>query len=292
MQLPGDTNCGIYWNELVQGPVVWVRENGNVTFYAGAPIACKSGEWHHLAFTWDDAIRCYYDGKCVFERPRQGITATPLELENTEIVLGERLPHFVIDEVRILNVARAPEVPTGPLEADAHTLFLERFEQSGEPGTLQPEKGPAGKLQGGALLVEGRFGKGLALASGRTPGYTRLDRLADMGVRTICFHEHWTPWQSHPYPPENEPKLAELVKAISRQEQQLLLYEPKIADIAPNMSSTRRSPDAAARVPLYAATTADRLGRVLAEPLEGVRPEGPGRDDGPLRQRRLVPGRP
>ena len=63
VRLPDDTNFGIYWNELVQGPVVWVRENGNVTFYAGAPIACKSGEWHHLAFTWDDAIRCYYDGK-------------------------------------------------------------------------------------------------------------------------------------------------------------------------------------------------------------------------------------
>jgi hypothetical protein len=233
VQLPGDTNCGIYWNELVQGPVVWVRENGNVAFYAGAPIACKSGEWHHLAFTWGDAIRCYYDGKCVFERPRHGLTSYPLE--KAELILGERLPHFIIDEVRILNVARAPEVPTGPLEADAHTLFLERFEQSGEPGTLQPEKGPAGKLQGGALLVEGRFGKGLALASGRTPGYTRLDRLADMGVRTICFHEHWTPWQSHPYTsPENEPKLAELVKAIHAKKQQLLLYTSRqIADIAP-----------------------------------------------------------
>ena len=35
-----------------------------------------------------------------------------------------------------------------------------------------------------------------------------LDALAAKGVRTVCFHEHWTPWQSHPYTtPENEPKL-------------------------------------------------------------------------------------
>jgi hypothetical protein len=235
VRLPDDTNFGIYWNELVQGPVVWVRENGNVTFYAGAPIACKSGEWHHLAFTWGDAIRCYYDGECVFERPRRGLTATPLELENTEIVLGERLPHFVIDEVRILDVARAPVVPAGPLEADAHTLFLERFERLGEANTFQPEKGPAGKLHGGATLVEGRFGKGLAMSTRGMAGYTKLDRLAEMGVRTVCFHEHWTPWQSHPYTtPENEPKLAELVKAIHAKKMQLLLYMGrKIADIAP-----------------------------------------------------------
>ena len=39
VSFPGDSNCGIYWNEVHQGPVVWVREAGEVRFYAGSGTA-------------------------------------------------------------------------------------------------------------------------------------------------------------------------------------------------------------------------------------------------------------
>lgn len=229
--LPNSTNMGIYWNELHQGPVVWVREQGEVTFYAGASFAAKRGEWHHLAFTWGDAIHAYIDGAEVFARPRTGLTALPVE-PGTITLGGQNCP-FALDEVRILDEPRAPVAPFGPYQPDGHTLLLDPFDPPPAAQQTAPSVGPAGRTTGVAP-VEGRFGQALLCGRGDEP-MTRLERLAAAGVRTICFHEHWTPWQSHPYTSsENEPKLSALVEAIHAKDMQLLLYMSRqIADIAP-----------------------------------------------------------
>ena len=50
-----------------------------------------------------------------------------------------------------------------------------------------------------------------------------LDRLAEYGVKTICFHEHWTDIQNYPRTTHGE-KLRKLVKACHDRGIQLLLY--------------------------------------------------------------------
>ena len=50
-----------------------------------------------------------------------------------------------------------------------------------------------------------------------------LDRLAEYGVKTICFHEHWTDIQNYPRTTHGE-KLRKLVKACHERGIQLLLY--------------------------------------------------------------------
>ncbi len=52
---------------------------------------------------------------------------------------------------------------------------------------------------------------------------TLLDRLAELGVRTICFHEHWTDIQAYPKTTHGE-RLRKLVDACHRRNIQLLLY--------------------------------------------------------------------
>ncbi len=230
--LPDNSNAGIYWNELHQGPVVWVRERGEVTFYAGASIAAKRGEWHHLAFTWGDAIRCYVDGKLVFTKAHQGLTGLPLD--QGTITLGNQNAPFVLDEVRLLDEARAPVAPFGPYTADEHTLLLEHFDQPLRKGLTPAEKGGPGKAAG-VVVAPGKFGSGLALGEPTAKPRTQLDLLAEAGVRTMCFHEHWTPWQSHPYPDKkDEAALKSVIDAAHGKRMQFLLYMSRqLADIAP-----------------------------------------------------------
>ena len=54
-------------------------------------------------------------------------------------------------------------------------------------------------------------------------------------MRTICFHEHWSPYQSHPYvTEENCPKLKSLVDGCHQQGVSLLLYMARqFADNSP-----------------------------------------------------------
>jgi hypothetical protein len=60
-----------------------------------------------------------------------------------------------------------------------------------------------------------------------------LDRLAQLGIRTICFHEHWTDIQAYPKTTHGE-KLKRLVDACHERHIQLLLYHGyEMSTIAP-----------------------------------------------------------
>nr|MBC8360262.1 hypothetical protein [Candidatus Desulfatibia profunda] len=78
-----------------------------------------------------------------------------------------------------------------------------------------------------------KHGKGIRLR-GDADHYTLLDQLADSGVRTLCFHSHWS-WMGYPMPPpEREQDLRDLVDACHAKGIQLLLYaSPLTADEAP-----------------------------------------------------------
>ncbi len=221
------TNCGFYWNEDAQGPVVWSRKDGNVLLNPRASFDWKAGEWHHLAMTWSDKIRIYVDGKMLSESPNAGFIPAPLDKAVIEI--GGRSALATIDDVRILSVARAPEPNTGPHQPDAQTLLLDSFDNYGKDAASKP----VGKADSSLVFVPAKFGLGPTWEPANNP--TELQRLASIGVRTICFHEHWSPYQSHPYvTAENRPKLRSLVDGCHQQGIGLLLYMSRqFADNAP-----------------------------------------------------------
>ncbi len=220
------SNCGLYYNGHVQGPVIWSRRDGKVLLNPGVPVDWKAGVWHHLGLTWSDKVRLYVDGRLVSETPNAGMIPAPPE--EATITIGGGPMAASIDEVHILGVARAATLPSGPAQADAETLLLDHIDDYGVPGTKTP-----GALRGLPCFGEGRFGQ--ALGGDPTHGQSQLDALAAQGVRTICFHEHWSPYQAYPsVTEENRPKLLSLVQACHAQKLQLLLYMSReMADNAP-----------------------------------------------------------
>jgi hypothetical protein len=251
--IQGGTNCGFYWNEEVQGPVVWSRKDGKVLLNPGASFDWKAGQWHHLALTWSDKVRIYVDGKMLSESPNAGFIPAPLEKATIEIGGGSALA--TIDELRILSVARPPAANPGPYEPDAQTLLLDHFDnyraaaaatgnqsrralRSGQDGSEDhpTSTSPAGKAEPSLVFVPAKFGLGPTWEPAYAP--TQLQRLTSRGVRTICFHEHWSPYQSHPYvTAENRPRLKSLVDACHQQHIGLLLYMARqFADNSPEWS--------------------------------------------------------
>ena len=170
-------------------------------------------------------VRIYADGKSLAEVPNTGFLPAPPARALIEI--GGSSAAATIDEVRILDVVRAPSVRGEPLQANPRTLLLYHLDEYGQPGAATP-----GKV--GSAVGFGRFGRGPIWQ----PAFimpTHLQWLASEGVRTICFHDQWSPYQSYPYvTPENRPRLKSLVDACHSERVNLLLYMLRqLADIAP-----------------------------------------------------------
>ncbi|MGE5531953.1 MAG: glycoside hydrolase domain-containing protein [Bacteroidota bacterium] len=226
------TNYGLYYNGTVQGLVGWARTDGVVTMNPQTNFDWKAGEWRHIAMTWDKQfVRIYLDGKMICETPNKGFLAG--NIEDGKIVIGGDLALATIDEVRILAVARPPVVTDKPYEKDAQTLLLDHFEGYGGNGKAGTGNGEAGTADSWLKFAAGKFGK--APTWEPSMGKARLQELYDLGVRTICFHEHWVPYQSYPHvTEENRPKLRSLAEGMKSHKLNLLLYMSRqFADNSP-----------------------------------------------------------
>lgn len=216
------TNCGLYWNAHEQGLVAWSRKDGKVLFGLTAPFDWKAGQWHHLAVSWGDHVRIAVDGKIVTERACASWIPGPVE--QATLVIGGRNTAATLDQVRISSVARPSRLPTGPDARDGRTLLLNPWESEA-----------AGQNDASlrVRVIDAKFGKGPTWEPDFVP--TRLEWLASMGVRTVCFHEHWSPYQSYPdVTEENRPQLRSLVDGCHRAKVNLLLYMSRqFSDNAP-----------------------------------------------------------
>ncbi|MBU0607549.1 MAG: hypothetical protein KKI08_06660, partial [Armatimonadetes bacterium] len=211
------SNYGLYWNGTTQGLVAWARTDGVVTDNPHTTQAWKAGEWRHVAMTWDkEKLRLYLDGKLISEAPNKGFLAAPLE--QAEIRIGGDGALATIDEVRILSVASPPLLTDKPFVPDAETLLLDHFDNYGAKG-----EGGVGKADSWVRFAPGKFGQAPTWEPGQ--GKMRLDEMAEQGVRTVCFHEHWVPYQSYPHVVDvDRPKLKSLVEGMHARKLNLLLY--------------------------------------------------------------------
>jgi len=227
VQLPNGDTIMWYWNIDDRGMRFFVRQDQTYPVLVGSREEWKTGEWHHLALTWGDAIRIYNDGELKAERPYRG--TLPVDLKGAKLVFGGGLCEFALDEVRISDVARSPEEiaasasARGEREADGQTLLLDHLNGAAEGGALA----------GNYRFAPGKFGQGLQLYLEEHQRQTVLDRLAELGVRTICFHEHWTDIQNYTSTTHGE-ALRKLVQACHEKGMRLLLYFGyEMSNIAP-----------------------------------------------------------
>lgn len=229
----GGSNAGLYWNGTSQGLVGWSRTDGIVTDNPHTQFAWKANEWHHIAMTWDPkVVRIYLDGKMISEDANNKFYGPPLDEATIEI--GGDGSLATIDEVRILSVARPPVISDKPYTPDAETLLLDHFDNYRSPAGAQVVGGkPVGNADQWVKFTAAKFGLGPTWEP--QLGRNRLDELAEQGVRTICFHEHWVPYQSYPHvTEENRPKLRSLVDGLHSRNLNLLLYMSRqFADNSP-----------------------------------------------------------
>ena len=195
--LPGDSRIGFYWNIDDRGMRAYYKRGSEYPLLLTSSPAWQQGEWHHVALTWGEETAIWIDGKKVASRAYQGTLDQPLE--GATVQLGLTACEFDVDEMRISDVPRPEFDPTQPPALDDHTLLLDRFDDDFTPDGKQatrPVKGSPGVPGAGTAFVEGRFGRALTLHNAGRPT-SLLDRLAELGVRTICFHEHWTDIQDY-----------------------------------------------------------------------------------------------
>ncbi|MBO3803026.1 MAG: hypothetical protein JTT11_04000, partial [Candidatus Brockarchaeota archaeon] len=212
----------------------------------------RRDEFHHFVLTWGERIRIYSDGKLIAKKTHHGLLHG--DPTGGSIAFGGPGSYFIIDEIRISDVVRTDEeisfAAAGNAPAlDEHTLLLDHLDESFEPGVIQhldgsiPKGMPAtrpAKVAGAggiipthppgvAMFTAGKFSNGLQLGLDRPV----LDYLAGLGVRTICFHEHWTEIEGYTSTTRSA-ELRNLVKACHERGIQLLLYFGfMISDIAP-----------------------------------------------------------
>ena len=230
VSLGRDKNLCMYWNIDDRGMRAFVQTGqGRYPVLIGAANKWQRGEWHHVALTWGDEFAVHADGRKVLSRKYKG--SLPDDPANAQIELGFARCEFVVDDMRISDVVREFSTLDRRLEADEHTLLLERFDEQFKPDgarrTSAKRIAPGSKVAGGlpsaeCAFVPGKFAQALALYS-TGPPRSQLDQLADAGVRTICFHEHWTPIQCCHVPADPE-ALRSLARACHKRGIQLLLY--------------------------------------------------------------------
>jgi len=236
---------GYYWNIDDRDMRFYVRSpDGKFPIILGARCEWKKGEWHHIALSWGKEIRLYHDGRFVARRTFSGLLpARPENLKGGVLRLGGGRCDMDVDDFSISDIQREPKGMNGPLTPDAHTLLLEPFDalhiQTRAVSTVPTiARGGPGTATRAVALIDGRFGKAAALAY-HGPLISVLDRYRELGVKTICFHEHWSRIQNY-FAPADPDGLRRLVKACHDRGIRILVYYGyELSNIAPEWKTYR-----------------------------------------------------
>ncbi len=241
----GGYTVGFYWNIDDRGMRVYVRTpSGKYPIVFGARNNWRAGEWHHVALSWGRELRIYCDGKLLAKRPWDKLWgAVPDNLRGGFIQIGGSQCDMDVDELCISDIQRQPRGHAGPLKPDAHTLLLEtfdRFDVKPSGTTTVPAKAATpGHVFGRVPLVDGRFGKAARFWVPDDQKIPVLKAYQDFGVRTICFHEHWSRIQNY-FAPADPDGLRRLVRACHAHNIRLLVYYGyELSNIAPEWECCR-----------------------------------------------------
>lgn len=278
------TEVGYYWNVDDRGMRIYIKTpDGKYPIVFGTKHEWKRGEWHHIAISWGDEIRLYCDGNLLAKHPYKGLLKNGAI--NGEFRLGRGICEMDVDELCISDIQREPRGHLGPLYPDEHTMLLEKFDDLRHDvaaAKTSPAKGAsAGIVSSSVKLVDGKFGRAIRLFLPPEERQLVLDRYKQLGVRTICFHEHWSNIQNYFAPADSE-GLRNLVKACHERGIKLLVYYGyELSNIAPEWDiygdevlvyplagGYRRQPEQRAYICCYASAWQDYIAWAIAKTID------------------------
>ncbi len=230
----GSQHFGLFWCIADRGMRFYGKSGTNLLFVRGMKTDWKQNELHHISITWGSKICLYIDGQLITEQENAGLM--PKTPGDAVMELMATNPGFDIDELRVSNIERKPEVPNAPYVADANTLLLDHFDKKNKTATV-PVVGTPGLLQGFPIYVDGKFDKALGCTE---KALLTLDYLKQLGVKSIVLHENWTEIESYTETINNQEKLKNMVKACHERGIKFLLYFGYLlSDIAPEWDPYR-----------------------------------------------------
>ncbi|NOY82713.1 MAG: hypothetical protein GXP31_17080 [Kiritimatiellaeota bacterium] len=283
----GGWTVGYYWNIDDRGMRLYIRSpDGKYPVILGARCNWKKGEWRHVAFSWGRELRLYNDGKLVARRSYRGLLpVVPRDLRGGSIRLGGGQCDMDVDDFTVSNEQHEPRGAHAALAPDGHALLLESFDTiartpSGVHTVPTTARGGRGTADPDVRMVPGRFGSAAALAY-HGPPVTTLDHYRKLGVRTICFHEHWSRIQNY-FAPADPEGLRRLVKACHERGIRLLVYYGyELSNIAPEWDLYRdeilvrpraggyhRQPEQRCYICCYRSPWQDYLARAIAQTMD------------------------
>ncbi len=196
----------------------------------------------HFALMWPDPITSCVNGQPVAELPGESLVdGSPA---GGSIVFGTEGGLVIVDEIAISGAAYSSEelqeavLSKRAPEKDPYILLVDHLDQPFAPGVIEyldgrfmgvsATKPKIGRGQGvighagtsaPARFRHGKAGTALQLGLQLAP----LEALARLGVRTLCFHSHWTDIHSYTRTTHAE-QLHSLVNACHKRDIQVLLY--------------------------------------------------------------------
>ncbi len=235
--LDNGDHVGFYWNIDDRNMRLYSRVGGEVKLYAGPGPSepWEQGSWHHVGFTWGDEVAVFIDGRKVASKPWRGLIDGTLE--GAQIIIGSAPGStpcdFIVDELRISDIAREPRAEARAAGADDHTLLYDSFDD-GLDDTL------AGRtISDRTQIREVKGVSGRAVAIG-DPTLNLLDALKARGVNTLVFHQEWTEIQAYGSTQIHQQQLRDLVAACHERGIKLLLYFGyELSDAAPEWDAYR-----------------------------------------------------
>jgi hypothetical protein len=238
LDIDPQTQYGLSWFGNSKNLCLWSFLKGKKHKLLETPVKWRKGQWYHVAFSWGKRLAIYVNGKLTASKPFDGLVKK--KLENAYIYIGNvgwntcGAPEWV-DEIRISDIPRKPELSKQPYKTDKNTLLLDHLDQDIKTfHVLKTSPSVPGNYSGEFLGApeggEGKYGKAVRLRSKRS----LVSQLADAGAKTLCIHSFWS-WMGYPWvPPEKREYLRKLVKACHEKGIKLLVYSsPLTPDQAP-----------------------------------------------------------
>ena len=255
---PGDYYASLYWNIDDRGwrYVCYNRPEHELVLNARrAPWPDRS--WRHVALTWGDAIRIYDNGELVVETPHPGLwNGRSPDLGDLQLRFGHLSSEgsrFRIREVRISDRPLSPKEMLLTADSPRRTATTLFHEELGglAPGTKRTPAG--GELHGGASVERAKTGVGVVLFQHNAR--SQIEELAELGCRTLVYHQRWTRDYGKPYTVANADRLDRLVEGCHDAGIKLLLYVGYgLGDLAPE---TRNYHDYWASLPIIRWASSD-----------------------------------
>jgi hypothetical protein len=208
----------LYWNVDDRGLRYEVYRNGAPILVINGRKKLERNRYHEIKLSWGEKIEIQIDGSSAGEKSGfKGLFDSEISLGKGRIMLGTHPFDFMSSYCNggFIVTRLALHAGNGKLLLDDDFSNILQADDSSQTAA-------GGLLSQGGAFVNTSVGTGVRLYQTDVE-ISVLDRVAEMGVDTIIFHQNWADIQS--YPRASKPELLDnLVKEAHKRNIKILVY--------------------------------------------------------------------